>query len=72
MRRMPVKSAETQDAAMIFPIQKLLIRQHRQAINALRGHSGEFGQIVPQGAANDSWIVAIVEDPGSGLPVEII
>ncbi len=37
-------------------------------MNALRGHLGEFGQIVPQGAANASKLIAIVEDPESDLP----
>jgi hypothetical protein len=54
----------------IFRIRELLIRQRTQAINALRGHLGEFGQIVPQGAANAARLIAIVEDPGSGLPAD--
>jgi transposase len=37
---------------MAFRIRELLIRQRTQAINALRGHLAEFGQIVPQGAAS--------------------
>ena len=52
MRFVPVKSEETQGAAMVFRVRELLIRQRTQAINALRGHLTEFGQIVPQGAAN--------------------
>jgi transposase len=38
MRFVPVKSEETQGAAMVFRIRELLIRQRTQAINALRGH----------------------------------
>ena len=34
----------------MFRIRELLNRQRTQAINALRGHLTEFGQIVPQGA----------------------
>ena len=68
MRFVPVKSEETQAAAMVFRIRELLIRQRTQAINALRGHLGEFGHIVPQGAANASKLIAIVEDPESDLP----
>ena len=52
IRFVPVKSEETQGAAMVFRIRELLIRQRTQMINALRGHLGEFGHIVPQGAAN--------------------
>ena len=52
MRFVPVNSEETQGAAMVFRVRELLIRQRTQAINSLRGHLTEFGQIVPQGAAN--------------------
>jgi len=72
MRFVPVKSEETQGAALAFRIRELLIRQRTQAINALRGHLGEFGQVVPQGAANASRLIAIVEDPDSGLPADAI
>ena len=67
---MPVKSEEVQGAAMVFRVRELLIRQRTQAINALRGHLTEFGQIVPQGAANASRLIAIVEDTGSGIPAD--
>jgi transposase len=72
MRFVPVKSEATQGAAMVFRIRELLIRQRTQAINAIRGHLGEFGQIVPQGAANAARLIAIVEDPESGLPADAI
>ncbi len=72
MRFVPVKSEETQGAAMVFRVRELLIRQRTQAINALRGHLTEFGQIVPQGAANASKLVALVEDPESDLPADAI
>jgi len=72
MRFVPVKSEETQGAAMVFRIRELLIRQRTQAINALRGHLCEFGQIVPQGAGNASRLIAIIEDPHSGLPADAI
>ena len=72
MRFVPVKGEETQGAAMVFRVRELLIRQRTQAINALRGHLTEFGQIVPQGAANASRLIAIVEDPESDLPAGAI
>jgi hypothetical protein len=56
----------------IFRIRELLIRQRTQAINALRGHLTEFGQIMPQGAANSVRLIAIVEDPDSGFPPDVI
>ena len=58
MRFVAVKSEETQGAAMVFRIRELLIRQRTQAINALRGHLGEFGQVVPQGATNAARLCA--------------
>jgi len=69
MRFVPVKSEETQGAAMVFCVRELLIRQRTQAINALRGHLAEFGEIVPQGTANASKLIALVEDPECTLPV---
>ncbi len=63
MRFVPVKSTETQAATMVFRIRELLIRQRTQAINALRGHLTEFGQIVPQGASNAARLIALVEGP---------
>jgi len=72
MRFVPVKSEETQGAAMVFRVRELLIRQRTQAINALRGHLSEFGQIVPQGAANAAKLIAIVEDPECDLPADAI
>lgn len=68
----PVKSEETQGAAAVFRVRELLIRQRTQVINALRGHLGEFGQVVPQGAANTSKLIAIVDDPESTLPSDAI
>lgn len=49
MRFVALKSEETQGAAAVFRVRELLIRQRTQAINALRGHMAEFGEVVPQG-----------------------
>lgn len=70
MRFVPVKSEEAQAAASVFRVRELLIRQRTQVINALRGHLTEFGLVVPKGAANAARLIAIVEDPQSGVPVE--
>jgi hypothetical protein len=74
MRVVPVKSEETQGAAMVFRVRvrELLIRQRTQVINALRSHLTEFGQIVAQGAANATRLIAIVEDPDGRLPTDAI
>lgn len=49
MRFVSVKTAEKQASSMAFKVRDLLVRQHTQTINALRGHLMEFGLIVPQG-----------------------
>lgn len=67
-----MKSEETRGAAMVLRVRELLIRQRTQAINALRGHLAEFGEIVPQGAANASKVIALVEDPECTLPADAI
>jgi transposase len=70
MRFVLLTGEETQGAAMVLRIRGPFIRQRTQVINALRGHLGEFGQIVPQGAASAARLIAIVEDPDSGLPAD--
>lgn len=70
MRFVPVKGEDVQGAAMVFRVRELLIRQRTQAINALRGHLTEFGEVVPQGAVNAKRLIAIGEDASSGLPDE--
>lgn len=57
---------------MVFRVRELLIRQRTQAINALRGHLTEFGQSMPQGAANASKQISVVEDAESSLPADAI
>jgi transposase len=68
MRFVAVKSEESQAAAVIFRTRDLLVRQRTQLINALRGHLGEFGLVVPQGAARVKELVALVADPDTLVP----
>ncbi|SFA60590.1 Transposase [Paracoccus halophilus] len=68
MRFVPVKSEETQGAASVFRVRELLIRQRTQAINALRGHLTEYGQVVPQSATNARRLIALVADEYPELP----
>lgn len=72
MRFVPVKSEDVQGAASVFRVRELLIRQRTQAINALRGHLTEFGEVMPKGAANVPRLVAIIEDPANGLPEQAV
>jgi transposase len=64
-----VKSEDSQAAAVIFRSRDLLVRQRTQLINALRGHLGEFGLVVPQGAARVKELAALVSDPDTLVPV---
>lgn len=68
MRFVPVKSEETQSAAMVFRARELLVRQRTQLINALRGHLGELGHVAPQGARNIHKLVEMVEDRETAIP----
>ncbi len=67
-RFVAVKSEESQAGAVIFRTRDLLVRQRTQLINALRGHLGEFGLVVPQGAARVKELVTLVADPDSLVP----
>ena len=46
MRFVAVKSKAAQANAVVFRARDLLVRQRTQAINALRGHLGEYGLVV--------------------------
>jgi len=49
MHFVPVKSAARQAAAMPLSVREMLVRQRTQLVNALRGHSSEFGIIAGRG-----------------------
>jgi transposase len=68
MRFVAVKSEGSQAAAVIFRTRDLLVRQRTQLINALRGHMGEFGLVVPQGASQVGHLIAMVADPEAPVP----
>ncbi len=57
---------------MVFRVRELLIRRRTQAINALPRQLREFEQVVPQGAANASKLITIVEDPESEMLADAI
>jgi transposase len=68
MRFVSVKSEEAQAAAIAFRTRDLMVRQRTQAINALRGHLAEFGVTVAKGPMHVVKLIAVVDDPASGLP----
>ena len=68
MRFVPVKSEAAQANAVVFRARDLLVRQRTQAINALRGHLGEYGLVVAKGPSHVAKLIAHVEDPASDMP----
>jgi len=62
MRFASIKSAEQQSVLMLHRARELLVRQKTMLINALRGHCGEFGIVVAQGASRVAELIAIIED----------
>jgi transposase len=71
MNFVPVKSVAQQADAMVLSVRELLVKQHTQLVNALRGHAAEFGLIVAKG----TWHVAallerIAEDPAIPAPAQ--
>ena len=62
MRFAAVKSAEQQSVLMLHLARDLLVRQRTMLINALRGHCGEFGMVVAQGASKVTILIEMIED----------
>ena len=63
MRFAAAKSAEQQSVLMLHRARELLVRQRTMLINALRGHCGEFGLVVAQGASKVTALIEMIEDP---------
>jgi len=63
MRFAAVKSAEQQSVLLLHRARELLVRQRTMLINALRGHCGEFGIVVAQGAPKVADLIERIEDP---------
>ena len=61
MRFVSVKSEAAQANAVVFRARDLLVRQRTQAINALRGHLGEYGVVVAKGPSHVAKLIAHVE-----------
>ena len=60
MRFVGVKSVEQQASLMLFKSRDLLMGQRTQLINALRGHFGEIGIVVPKGAHEVKALIDLV------------
>ena len=68
MRFVAVKTEAQQAQAMLFRTRELLVGQRTQAINALRGHLAEFGEVAPRGPAHLARLETALADEGRGLP----
>lgn len=68
LRPVPVKSAEGQAELMSVKARSLLVRQHTQTGNALRGHLAEFGLIARCGDKGLEGLLAQVESGEASLP----
>jgi transposase len=66
MRFAAVKSTEQQSVLMLHRARELLVRQRTMLINALRGHCGEFGIVVAEGASRVTALIEMIEDPEDG------
>ena len=58
------KSVEQQGLWMLHGVRQTLIGQRTQAINAMRGHMGEFGIVAAKGWLGITELAAIVRDEG--------
>jgi transposase len=71
MRFVGVKTVEQQSLLMLFKARDLLTAQRTAVINALRGHFGEIGSVVPKGAHEAKLLVTRVKTDDS-LPAVMV
>ena len=60
MRFVPIKSEEQQGTLMVHRARDLLVRQRTAAVNALRGHLGEFGVVAAKGVSKARELMSLV------------
>jgi transposase len=65
MRSVAVKTVERQAEAMLVKHRELLVGQHTQAINALRGHAMEFGVVAAKGVARVTALLVVLAENSS-------
>jgi len=72
LRPVPVKSEDQQAALMHMKVRSLLVRQHTQAANSLRGMLGEFGHTAPCGGKGLESLVERIESGEAQVPGEAV
>ncbi len=68
LRPVPVKSEDEQADLMRFKVRSLLVRQHTQAGNSLRGLLAEFGLTANSGTKGLETLIARIETGAVALP----
>ena len=72
LRAVPVKSAGRQAELLVIKARSLLVRQHTQTGNALRGHLAEFGLTARTGGKGLEDLIARVESGEAQVPAAAI
>jgi len=67
MRFVRVRSEANQSDIVVFRARDLLVKQRTQIINAVRGHLGEFGMVMPKGARNIEKLMGRMREHVSSL-----
>ena len=61
MRFVPVKTASQQAQGMVLKVRETLVNQRTQLVNALRGHTAEFGVIAAKGISQITPLLEAIE-----------
>jgi transposase len=72
LRAVPLKSAERQAELLVVKARSLLVRQHTQVGNALRGHLAEFGLTARTGDKGLEGLIDKAESGEAGLPEAVL
>ncbi|NSY40898.1 IS110 family transposase [Leisingera sp. ANG59] len=72
MRFVTPKTEEQQVRAMLFRGRERLVRQRTDLVNALRSVLYEYGHVFPVGLVHLKRIATLLEDPGCGLPGQVV
>ena len=68
MRFVEPKSAEQQARAVAFRTREQLVKQRTEAVNALRSHLYEFGQVAPEGIGYVPRLERVLADHDADIP----
>ncbi len=72
MHFVPIKTVEQQCARALEASRDLLVRQHTQLINALRGTLAEVGVVAAQGIAGFQALAAKIDAGDGAIPAALL